>query len=702
MKVLFRTLTAVLALCLMACSSDLEILETPVDNAASNNFEAACLPLEMVMTLDDETRTSHTYDYGTNILKTAWADGDVVYVAPGGYSSKGCCYHRKNGNTFVADKSLSANYNNIYYYYPGDVIVNDNTFRNFSYEGQIQKKSDPKGHLGAYHTMRQRLSKSSDSFDLSEVSFKGCSQSGCIRFNLSGTTFKNPTKLIFSIIEDGVATASYLYSNNYLSSYINDSAYGVTANGLQGASSLSINLEGYGTESSLEVFMMLSNWDMTIASGTKMRVSVIGDESVYADTDITSSVTMKGGYCSILTVNSGWKTLNGDYNDYAWDGDIVTLQRGQKSGLDLVIMGDGFIKEDFDNGTYEDYMVKTYNAFFAVFPYNVLKPDFNVYYIKTVSPERVNATNTGSNGATNTGTTTRFGAKFTANSTNIKGNTALARQLAKTCFTTNANERIKDATIIVVVNQACHAGTCHTSRISGNPYDYGQSSSVAFCALELSETKRCNTIRHEAGGHGFGKLADEYYSSNPSTFDTSKWTSLATDHGYGSSRNASKYVTLNFKTRYPEVSATNTAASEVLWYDMFGTRNNYESEDVESLGIFEGGKTMKFGFCRPTELSANSIMMSNGGIFNAICRRQIYYRYRYLTGQITNNCWGTSAELNAFLTWDAENFLDTRSSSSASLVQFRPPMLDEDADLLPLGEPVIEEGKWVDGVFEKN
>ena len=108
-----------------------------------------------------------------------------------------------------------------------------------------------------------------------------------------------------------------------------------------------------------------------------------------------------------------------------------------------------------------------------------------------------------------------------------------------------------------------------------------------------------------------------------------------------------------------------TNESNVYWSDLFGTANNYESADVESLGVFEGAQTVKTGFCRPTEDGSESIMNNNTGIFNAISRRSIYYRYLHLSGQISGKQYGTSEELNRFLDWDANYILPKIKQSSA-------------------------------------
>lgn len=372
------------------------------------------------------------------------------------------------------------------------------------------------------------------------------------------------------------------------------------------------------------------------------------------------------------------------------DGDVVVLQEGIE-GLDLVIMGDGFIQEDINDGTYEDIMRQAYDEFFGVEPFTSLKDDFSVYYVVAVSDTRVNATNTGLNGATNNPESrTKFSSSFTENSTSITGNTSTAREYAKMAFKTNANARIENATIVVMVNQACHAGTCHTSYYPSSHYDYGESSSVSFCALGATAADRVAIMRHEICGHGFGKLADEYYYNTSSI--SVNYPGLENLHNIGLDRNIDRFIDSDLYSQLGGAYEL-TTTSNVYWHDLFGTANNYESSSVESLGVFKGAYTYSFGYCRPTQDSNKSIMYTNGP-FNAPSRRAIYYRYLHLSGQISTNQFGTAEELSRFLAWDATILPRIQASISSNVNGNY-----VEQQYLPLASPVLEAGEWIDGKF---
>jgi hypothetical protein len=690
-KITIATLTAVAVSALASCSKE-------VDYTEWNTIEDG--PEHITVTLSDATKTEYSFEDGC--LKTAWAEGDRIAITPALYlsTSAGIYEAEYSGSSEVSFKKVeevAVSSDKYGIFYPGDKIKSTAQFTVPEYSGQVQSKSVPMAHLADYHCMRTTVT------DYSTIDFSDADQSACMKFSLGGMTFVDPVKIQLDVIGGGV-----FYLNNYVGSttYLTSDTYKQIIT----TTSLSLDLEGYGTEDSLEAWMMMSNGDVYLYSGDILRVWVIQKDGsrYYSDLTLADAKTLTGGHCHILTINDGWTLSEGDFTEYEWDGDVVTLQVGT-GALDLVLMGDGFIKEDFDNGTYEAIMRQAYEEFFSVEPYTTLKDDFNVYYVKTPSPERVQATNTGLNGAVNNGHVTKFSSRFTANSTNLRGDDGLVREYAKIAFSTDADSRIKDATIIVMVNQECRAGTCYNSWYQNNGQDYGQACAVAYCALGSSTDERIQLIHHEAGGHGFGKLADEYYYSSTQLTNTGPMIDLETNQGYGLYRNVDRYIDEDLYNQLSGKYAL-TNSENVSWHDLFGTVNNYESASVESLGVFVGANTYPFGFCRPTEDGSKSIMNANTGIFNAISRRAIYYRYRRLTGEVTSNIWGTSDELDAFLKWDADVIMPKlnlplasgTAASDAAAAGLQPSGIYVRQQELPFAPPQLISGHWKDGRFYRD
>ena len=663
------------------CAKD-NVLETDAGPVADIEYITVSLDAE-----EPETRTTYVMEDG--LLKTSWAEGDVVAVTPDLYKYLYAGTYKvtdpgSSSGVFQRVTSVTATGSTYGVFYPGSKIKSTAQFTRFTYTGQVQKKDDPMGHIGAYHSMRTSTT------DYSNINFSGADQSSCMKLTLKGMTFHNPVK-----IEVDVAGASRFYNNNSVSG--NYTYYTIDApTDLTSVSSISLELEGYGDESSIEAWIMMSNNTVTLRSGDDLRVFVYQEDGkrYVAHIPITQTVTLSGGNWHNLKVKNGWTQASGDFAKYDWDGEVVTLQEGIE-GLDLVIMGDGFIKEDFDDGTYESIMRQAYDEFFSVEPLKSIKKDFCVYYVKAVSPERTDAVNTGANGAINSGTKTKFSTVFTANSTSLTGDNDLVREFAMKAFSTNASARIQDATIVVMVNQKCRAGTCHNSWYSNNGYDYGRANAVAYCALGRYDSERRSIMQHEICGHGFGKLADEYYYTTTGSLSTSLWTTLDSYHSLGLYRNVDKYIDSSILSQLSSSSYQLTTTSNVYWHDLFDTSNNYESSSVESLGVFKGGYTYSFMFCRPTQNASKSIMNSDGEYFNAVCRRQIFYRYLRLSKTVTSNVYGTESELQRFLEFDAETFLSDNNGSSTSFSSQNAPLVDEYFDDGKSFSPmVLIDGTW--------
>ncbi len=642
-------------------------------------------PQQLTAIMDGTPLTRTAYTDKSGVLSASWAAEDFITVSPSARSYYSTTYKVKSVSGSSAQFEVysgGTRYNSdVYpYYYPGDQIKNDIQFMNFTYDGQVQKKSNPTAHMGKFHSMRKLEYSMVD-----EIDFTGADQSACIKFNLSGLTFKNPSHISMMCLRGGAYQAIFS-KNNYLSSYYTDSG---SYNGIQQTSTLDMGLEGYGSVTSLTAYMMMSNRNVELKSGDILRIFVTCDDGTFS-TDVTvgSNMTLQGGHFHTLTAKGGWMKDNTlDFKTYDFDGEVVTLQQGSGT-LDLVIMGDGFIAEDIQNGTYESIMKQAYNEFFELQPFTYFKKLFNVYYVKAVSPQRIQATPL-LNGATGDTGLTKFSTAFAENSTSVSGNNDLISEWAKKAFTTNANERIKNATIVVMANIEARAGTCHNQWYSNNGKDYGEAQAIAFCALGHDAQERKELMHHEICGHGFGKLADEYYYYT-SDLSSSVMNKLKEYHTLGLYRNVDCYVD-DYLLGQLGGDWQITTKSNVYWSDMFNTVNKYESASVESLGVFEGAYTYSFGFCRPTEDGSRSIMNGNTGIFNAISRRQIFYRIRSLSGQNVGT-FTSPSEYKAFLDWDAKYFIPTMQSTRASSDYVSAPRE-------PMAPPVLVSGTWLDGHF---
>ena len=279
------------------------------------------------------------------------------------------------------------------------------------------------------------------------------------------------------------------------------------------------------------------------------------------------------------------------------DGNVVTLQRAKTGkGIDIVFMGDAFSAASISNGLYSSTMRTAMEKFFSEEPYKSFRDYFNVYSITVVSPFDGYGPN-GPGGSRKSALETFFG-----EGTLVGGNDEKVVDYAVKAL---GEERIDAALLIVMMNSSKYAGTCYMYYPRGG--DYGNGMSISYFPIGTDETALGQVLCHEACGHGFAKLADEYAYESYGTVPESEKSSAKYVMGYG---------------WYKNVDFTSDRLA-VKWAK-FLADSRYSDE---GLGVFEGGMTYWRGVWRPSE---NSIMRHNTGGFNAPGREAIYIRMHKL------------------------------------------------------------------------
>lgn len=303
--------------------------------------------------------------------------------------------------------------------------------------------------------------------------------------------------------------------------------------------------------------------------------------------------------------------------------------------MKLVITGDAFADRDFvassgGQSHFDELVSITVDEFFKEEPYKSFRDRFDVYSVAAVSKYDV------------IGKRTAFNCQY-GYGTFIQGNDSKVFDYAAKAVGYSA---LPQTLTMVILNDTKYAGTC---------YMYSDGSAIAYTPyVSGNSTDYGNTMRHEAGGHGFSKLMDEYYYSGTITAD--QISELNSLHQNGWAKN---------------VDCTNKP-NDIIW-SKFLTNSLYTGQ----VGIFEGAYTVEFGAYRPTDYS---IMRYNTGGFNAPSRESIYKRIMELSGE--GYSW------NAFVAYDAIN-RETQSSG----VQSAPALLRH---YEPLAPPVIVKGSWRD------
>lgn len=188
--------------------------------------------------------------------------------------------------------------------------------------------------------------------------------------------------------------------------------------------------------------------------------------------------------------------------DYKYNEDeVVTLQTASKgNGVNIVILGDGFNAKDISEGKLMKAMEETYEHFFSIQPFKFYKDYFNVYTAVPVSPES-------GIGTVNTIVHTRFNTATNGGVTrNGDDDYYEVMQYACKAPTVN-NDNINRSLIIMIPN---------TEDYGGVTYMWADGTAIAYCPMSDYgyPLDFRGVIQHEAGGHGFGKLGDEYIYHN--------------------------------------------------------------------------------------------------------------------------------------------------------------------------------------------
>ena len=329
-------------------------------------------------------------------------------------------------------------------------------------------------------------------------------------------------------------------------------------------------------------------------TSTATGYSTTTSNSIYSKS--APSGGFQAGHVYTVSINDEEEEIY-ESTDYSADGEVYTLQtHTEGDGIKIVILGEAYSDRLIEDGTYKKHVDWAYEALFSEEPFTTFKNYFDVYYVTTVSANEY------------IGGDTKFGTSIT-NSQVDTSNYSDVYDYLDGLNIYGSDELDKNVVVLMNASTSFRSVTSMAygyKSSGGEKIYYGQS--IAYCAC-LYETDAKEVIQHEACGHGFGQLADEYVEYEGYTLPTS-WASAL-----------QSYWTYNL---YQNVDATNDT-NEVLWAD-FLSDERYEGEN---LGCYEGAWLYSYGAYRSTE---NSIMRYNTGGFNAPSRLAIYKRIINLSG----------------------------------------------------------------------
>lgn len=321
--------------------------------------------------------------------------------------------------------------------------------------------------------------------------------------------------------------------------------------------------------------------------------------------------------------------------DYQYDEDgQMQLQRHTKGkGINIVFIGDGYDAEDISKENYLNDVREGMEYFFAIEPYKTYKDYFDVYVDFPMSYESGVCSNV------NIWRTTKFDTTYGAGDDGrLKVNfDDMMSYVLNDVTGTVVNEGTVDQTLIIsILNSDVYEGLTNM-----------WSTGAAIATVPHSRYSYPNDFRgliqHEAGGHGFGKLDDEYiyhreHIRNCPCVDCTH----AEDVEYSKSIGWSRNVSLNGKYK------------DIDWRHLI-----FDDRYQDIVDIYEGAHMHGAGIYR-SEL--NSCMNNNVPYYSTISRQAMVERILDYAGE--------KFDFETFVSKDSREMGDkflTRSGSQGSV-----------------------------------
>ena len=372
----------------------------------------------------------------------------------------------------------------------------------------------------------------------------------------------------------------------------------------------------------------------------KSTLSISIDEMAHGSADRSGEIKVN------LEGTDHTTTFSVKQFDYMYDEDqsfAIQEHTSGRRGVNLVIIGDGYDAEDIATGKYLTDMQEASERFFDLEPYKTYKSYFNVYTAFAMSYES-------GIGSVNYLRNTKFSTSY-GNWSYDSRISCSADAAAIYCIdnTPVQDSEINTLTCMLVAN--------------GNAYDgvtvmYDNGTSVAICPKSDCDYPNDwrGLIQHEAGGHAFAKLADEYIYHNSSIIECGcicceHMPSLRAMHAKGWGLNISQ----------------SSKSAEINWKHMLSDRRVNDIVDVWEGGFFHARGVYRSEY--------NSVMNNNVPYMSTWCRELAVRRIMEYAGE--------SYDYEQFIAndsrdWGRDFTVGSRSSGSpavASSWQGCPPIM---------------------------
>lgn len=352
------------------------------------------------------------------------------------------------------------------------------------------------------------------------------------------------------------------------------------------------------------------------------------------------------------------------------DGSWTYYDEDSKAGvIPLIFTGDGFIPSDYvEGGDFDKKIDEGIEYFFNIEPYKSFRKQFKIIKLVAYSQEQgITINDPDANYPHYVDVNTRFKVTYTGNGyngtgMNIKDYGATAFKLARESIpelfkTPSGNDVFNNTTLIVVANYWLYGGTCwwpYTDNEDPDPNDRTTAKTVGIIpaceegrVIPWMDPKWAPTVpfsyeatmHHEAGGHGFGRLADEYWGNSSSDIRD------LVEHGF-----------------HGNVDNTDDKG-QVKWKYFFDVSEKYPKVGIYPCMQFSAGGVYMSEEANYSDRTSGSCMNNMYNPFSAVSREFIMQKIYKATG--------TPYSFNEFLAKDKEDVAPTKARASMRLPMMR-------------------------------
>ena len=365
---------------------------------------------------------------------------------------------------------------------------------------------------------------------------------------------------------------------------------------------------------------------------TEMTVTI--DDLAHGSADREGSIVFTltdktDGDGNAITCDYKVKQFNYEYDE---DGQTQLQKATKGKGINIVFVGDGYDAEDIAKGSFLQDMKEGMEYFFAVEPYKTYKEYFNVYADFAMSYESGVCSNVNIWRQTKFGTTYGSGANGRLGINDADVFNYVLNDVTGSAITSG---NVDQSLIICVPNDDAYEGVTAM---------YSSGAAIAFVPhsrFDYPNDYR-GLIQHEAGGHGFGKLGDEYVYHRENIWTCPCICCAHADH-VAADKALGWYRNLSLNGKYKEIDWTHLI---------------FDSRYGDIVDIYEGAYMHGRGIYRS---EVNSCMNNNVPYYNTISRQAIVERIMEYSGG--------SFDFETFVSKDSramgEKFL-TRSGGNGS------------------------------------